>query len=125
MAASTLATEERLNRITAAWEEQAPTAKFADMTLAEFKEATKASTDHRKTVKECEDGTTVARVSRNNADEVSNDLADQVVNSVKGNPKFGENSPLYRAFGYVLKSERSSGLTRKSADSTMPTVKAA
>jgi hypothetical protein len=37
----------------------------------------------------------------------------QRVDSVKGHPKFGENSPLYSAMGYVPKSERSSGLTRR------------
>jgi hypothetical protein len=32
---------------------------------------------------------------------------------VKGHPKFGENSAVYSAMGYVPKSERSSGLTRR------------
>lgn len=103
----------RLNRIINAWEEQAPTAKFSGMTLALFKEAVKASFDHRETVASCEEAASAARVSRNNADAESNDLADKVVNSVKGDPNFGEDSPLYRAFGYVLKSERATGLTRK------------
>ena len=37
----------------------------------------------------------------------------QIVNSVKGHAKFGENSAVYAAMGYTLKKERSSGLTRK------------
>jgi hypothetical protein len=37
------------------------------------------------------------------------------VNSVRGTPGFGPDSPLYRALGYVRKSERKSGLTRKGA----------
>ncbi|MGB6220704.1 hypothetical protein [Haloferula sp.] len=33
---------------------------------------------------------------------------------------YGEDSPLYRAMGFVPKSERSSGLTRRSADEAGP-----
>ena len=36
------------------------------------------------------------------------------VNSVRGNPAFGENSALYASFGYKRKADYSSGLTRKS-----------
>jgi hypothetical protein len=36
-----------------------------------------------------------------------------VVNGVKGDPAFGEDSDLYETMGYVRKSERKSGLTRK------------
>ena len=36
-----------------------------------------------------------------------------MVNGVKGDPDFGEDSDLYEAMGYVRKSERKSGLTRK------------
>ena len=41
------------------------------------------------------------------------ELLDLVVNSVKGTQGFGSDSALYRAFGYVRKSERKTGLTRK------------
>jgi hypothetical protein len=36
-----------------------------------------------------------------------------VVNAVKGDPKFGDDSDLYDAMGYVRKSARQSGLSRK------------
>jgi hypothetical protein len=36
-----------------------------------------------------------------------------VVNGVVGDPTFGPDSALYEAMGYVRKSERKSGLTRK------------
>ena len=111
-------TEDRLNRMLAAWEEQAPSAKFSGMTLAQFKEAVKPSFDHRETIITSDAGASVARVKRNSADLETNDLADKVVNSVKGDPNFGEDSALYNAFGYVLKSERASGLTRRSTEVT-------
>ena len=41
------------------------------------------------------------------------EVTKRLVNSVKGHPKYGENSALYSAMGYVPASERSSGLTRR------------
>jgi hypothetical protein len=48
----------------------------------------------------------------------------QVVNSVKGDPNHGENSPMFAACGYIRKDDRKTGLTRKSGDAE-PVVKAA
>ena len=43
-----------------------------------------------------------------------------------GDEAFFCDRPLYRAFGYVLKSERASGLTRRASESTsLPITKAA
>jgi hypothetical protein len=53
-----------------------------------------------------------ARVERANADALSDEIIANVVNSVKGDPAFGENSALYASFGYVRKDDRKSGLTR-------------
>ena len=43
-----------------------------------------------------------------------NDKRSKVGMGVAGNPDFGNDSPLYGAMGFVRKSERASGLTRKS-----------
>ena len=37
----------------------------------------------------------------------------QIGNSVAGDPAYGNDSPLYGAMGFVRKSEKKSGLTRK------------
>jgi len=50
---------------------------------------------------------------RNDADKVSLDKRNLVINAVKGDLNFGEDSPLCESIGYVGKSERRSGLTRK------------
>ncbi len=42
----------------------------------------------------------------------------KVVNGVKGDPAFGEDCDLYEAMGYVRKSERKSGLSRKKGGDT-------
>lgn len=42
-----------------------------------------------------------------------NQMTVNVRNGVTGDPEFGDDSALYGAMGYVRKSERKSGLTRK------------
>ena len=60
---------------------------------------------------------TATEVARAKADVVTNPLNQQVVDSVKGDPAYGEDSDLYAAMGYVRKSARKSGLTRKKSNS--------
>ena len=43
------------------------------------------------------------------------DIRLRIVNCVRGHEKFGEDSEFYRFLGFVTKSERKSGLTRKKA----------
>jgi hypothetical protein len=63
---------------------------------------------------------TDSRLLRVDADTASMELAQFVVNSVKGDPEEGENSGLYAEMGYTPKADRRSGLTRK--DPTTPPV---
>jgi hypothetical protein len=48
-----------------------------------------------------------------------------VVRGVQGHPDHGEDSPLYRAMGFVPFSERSSGLTRRNKTGTAGNEEAA
>ena len=59
-------------------------------------------------------------MDRDNADVVSEEIANNVVNSVKGDPAFGENSALYASFGYIRKDDRKSGLTRNANNVVQP-----
>lgn len=113
MPAAPKATEERLSTLTAAWEKLAPEATFGGMTLAQFKAAVKPSADTRKTVKEKETELGIAINDREDADKISMAKADLVVKGVVGDTAFGDDSSLYEEMGYVRKSERRSGLTRK------------
>jgi len=101
-----------INKVIAGWEEHAADASFAGLTLAQFKAKVKPSLDARAEIDELERKLDGARVDRDNSDLVSEEIALLVVNSVKGDPSFGENSPLYASFGYVRKEDRRSGLTR-------------
>ena len=51
-------------------------------------------------------------MARDNADVTSIETVLNIVNSVRGDAAYGEDSALYASFGYVRKSQRKSGLTR-------------
>jgi hypothetical protein len=103
---------EHLNAVIDGWEEHAADATFAGLTLAQFKAKLKPSLDARAAIESLERQLDGTRVDRDNADVVSEAIATNVVNSVKGDPTFGENSALYASFGYIRKNDRKSGLTR-------------
>lgn len=102
----------RLNAIATGWEEFAAAATFGGMTLAQYETKVKPSLDARALVDELERQLAAARIARDNADVTSNEVADQVVNSVRGDAAYGENSALYASFGYIRKADRKSGLHR-------------
>jgi len=106
-------TADRLNTIEAGWKKLASTATFGGMTLEQFTAAIKPSRDARTTISELDTKMTDAINLREAADKASNQQADLVVNGVIGDVKFGPDSSLYEEMGYVRKSERKKGLTRK------------
>lgn len=109
-------------QVSTAWEQIAPDAEFAGMTLPAFKTAIGESfaTRARSAQLEAEQSANLAR--RTIADAATNDKVKLVVNSVKGHPTYGENSDLYRALGYVTAADKASGLTRKGLVEQPPTA---
>jgi hypothetical protein len=61
---------------------------------------------------------TAALDNRDAADTVTSAMNQMVVNGVKGDPNYGDDSDLYDAMGYVRKSAKKSGLTKKSKTAT-------
>ena len=104
----------RVKVIRAAWRDIAPEATFAGMTLADYEAATEAPLQLRAEMTELRTKLRGMKASQTDVDQAANELSDLVVNSIKGTPGFGQDSPLYSAFGFVRKSDRKSGLTRKS-----------
>lgn len=117
--ASTKPIVERIETFRAAWREMAPDASFAGMSLAEFEGASAAPLALRDEISDLELQLVGKKAERSIADLAAGELLSLVVNSVRGTPGYGQDSPLYRAFGYVRKSERRSGLTRKARASTV------
>lgn len=103
-----------------AWREFAPDASFAGMTLQEFESRSLPVIELREQL-----GIVKVRAKgllrvRDEADLELRDLLSLVINAMRGNADYGADSALYRAIGYVPKSERASGLTRRSGDPGSP-----
>mgnify|MGYP007032615121 FL=1 len=105
---------DRIGDIRTAWREIAPDSKFAEMTLEEFEAAIAPPETIRKEIKALEKKLEGKKTKRSEADKAAGDLLELVINSVRGTPDYGPDSDLYRACGYVRKSDRKSGLSRKS-----------
>jgi hypothetical protein len=97
---------------------QAPDAVFAGKNLADL-EATLAS------LQQANEDLAIKTQVRSAALKVRDEqmaamvlLLSVIVRGVQGHADYGEDSPLYRAMGFVPKSERRSGLTRRSTPET-------
>ena len=110
----------KVDEVVMAWETLAPASNFAGMTLAEFKTAVEPSKAERIRTAELEAELAGAAGRRALADLNTNEKLKLVVAAVKGDPSHGENSPLYRAMGYIPMADRASGLTRKVAAPEAP-----
>jgi hypothetical protein len=106
--------ELKMQRILNAWDTLAPGKSFGGMTFAQFQIAAQPSQAARQRIEELEDQLKQAITDRDTADEAFFAKAQLVINGVLADSTEGADSALYEAFGYTRKSERKSGLTRKS-----------
>ena len=83
------------------------------MTLEQFKVRVKPSLDARNELSTARNTRISALTGRMVSDDESQKALLLVVNAIKGDPTEGEDSALYEACGYVPKSKRKSGLSRK------------
>ena len=95
------------------WTELASTATFTGMTLAEYTTAVQPSFDARKKVAQLEIDLKAAQDARDLADVTTTKTNAAVVKAVVADKNYGDDSALYEKMGYVRKSTRASGLTRK------------
>ena len=117
-------TENRIATIRAAWKELGPLAVLAGRTREQFEAETDIPLQLRVEILALEKQLEGRKADRSMADETASEVMDLVVNSVRGTPVFGPDSALYRAMGYVRKSERRSGLTRRGLRTRAPVVNA-
>lgn len=104
---------ECLEKVLQAWREFAPEVVFGGISVADFESFVQASRQSRSTLTERENEVIAALVKRDNDDLTALMKKSLVVNGVIGDPNFGPDSALYEAMGYIRKSDRRSGLTRK------------
>ncbi|MCA1605546.1 MAG: hypothetical protein LC775_08775 [Acidobacteria bacterium] len=105
----------KITRTTEGWEERAEDAKFAEMTLDQFKAKVKPSLDCREKIASLRRQLEAAIKKRRQCDAASADVCAKVVKPCAATSKYGEDSALYKALGYVPKSEHKSGLRRTAA----------
>ena len=113
MADSPKEAKDKLDKIIKAWTDLRPAKKFGGMTLDEFKVKVKPVYDSRDAISRLENQMTAAIDLRDKADKAASPQVQLVVNGVKADPDEGEDGEVYEAMGYVRKSERQSGLTKK------------
>ena len=107
------------------WKEQAPSAVFAGKTLADLETAIAAHTGANLEVDKASKALSAALKTRGDENTALNELLQVIVRGVAGHADYGDNSPLYRAMGFIPRSERASGLTRKGTKANPPEADAA
>ena len=95
------------------WGELAKTATFNGLTLAQYTAAVQPSFDARTRIGTLETDLKAAMDTRDQADVTTQQVNDLVVKSVVADKNYGDDCALYERMGYVRKSTRGSGLTRK------------
>lgn len=120
MATSTTSTKRRrpgrkAEDIRLVWKEQAPEAVFAGKPLADLEAAIAGLQLTNEDLKIRDQARSAAVKKRDEKLKSLAVLLRTVVKGVQGHPEYGEDSPLYRAMGFVPISDRRSGLRRKPA----------
>jgi hypothetical protein len=100
------------------WKEQAPEAVFAGIPLADLEAALLELQQSTEDLKIKDQARSAAVKTRGDKVTALASLLRTVVRGVQGHPEYGEDSPLYRAMGFVPLSERKSGLTRRGTPDT-------
>jgi hypothetical protein len=117
--------ERKIAQVTHGWEISCAEQPFAEMTLEQFKQVLHPCEDTKAKFAAADAQWETARRERNAAYAKALEVIQLVVNSVKGHPKFGVDSAVYSAMGYIAKSERRSGLTQRREAATPKEVSGA
>lgn len=105
---------DRINIVIRAWSSLRPDKSISGMTLEQFREAVKPSADIRVELEDLEKRKTAGLRRRAAADTEALKLVQAIVHAIKGDrEEGGEDGELYAAMGFVPKSARGTGLTRR------------
>ena len=107
---------ELLKTALAAWREYAPEATFGGVKLGDLQAAVDLSDENRSKITNKENELKGLFVKRDNDDLDGLKVRELLVNGVVGDPNFGPDSAFYESLGYIRKSDRKSGLTRRKKD---------
>jgi hypothetical protein len=104
---------EKMETTLSAWKTIAADKMFGGMKLNDYEAFVIASRNPRETLETLDNQTKTATSLRDSNDDIGLAKRALVKNGVLADPDFGEDSALYEAMGYVKKSDKKSGLTRK------------
>jgi len=107
------ANEEKMLQVLNGWKTIAPGKRYNDMTVEDFEAQVNKSLAPRQRLEQLADEELQEQANRDNEDAITMEMIQFIVNGVLADKTEGPNSALYESFGYVRKSERRSGLTRK------------
>ena len=94
----------------------APTKTFGGVTVPALETQVGISDAPRSELEKIADQKMEQEAKRESADINTMKMCEMVKNGVVADPDFGDDSALYEALGYIRKSERKSGLTRKKTE---------
>ncbi len=105
--------ETKYTRFLNAFTTLAPDKTFGGVNLADFTSQVANSNAPRQKIVELKAEMTEQEAQRETNDISTMKMCERIKNGVVADPDFGDDSALYEAFGFIRKSERKSGLTRK------------
>ena len=105
--------KDRVTQMDDAWEEGAPDVEFGGVKQAAFAADIEAAANAEHELAEILAQADMKRAEIADRYAALNDKSNNVANDVRGDKNYGEDSALYGAMGFKRKSERASGLTRK------------
>ncbi len=104
---------EKCDKMNDAWFEGAKSASFNGIAQADFQTEVEACAAKDAEIADLRAELNMKIDARDDAYVTLNDKRSKVGQGVAGDPAYGDDSPLYGAMGFVRKSEKKSGLTRK------------
>lgn len=108
-----LKVREQCNTMNDAWVEGAPAVTFNGIRQENFQTAIEAAAADDAAIADLEAEIKMKRDVRDDKYKALDQDRSKVGQGVAGSPDYGNDSPLYGAMGFVRKSEKKSGLTRK------------
>ena len=113
---------EKLEDTEDSWEINALSAKFYGFSLEQYKAEVQLSREDREMVASLKQQLQAAMIKLKDRDKKNLKLERNIVKAIAGDVNYGDDSALYEAFGFVRKSQRKSGLTRKKKGIVAPTA---
>ncbi len=104
---------ERGEKFETSWQENAPDKKWSEGTLAEFKAKRQAIADVESEITNGEARLKAFMIQRDNLNQDLMKECDYIAADVEGDRNFGPDSALYGGFGYIRKSDRKKGGSKK------------